>query len=1159
MGLAQKPIQVRETQAWEGRPGILAGLCRLASGLLPTAQWHANSGSKPPFLSCKFALILIAIFLVSSVSAAARTILDEYEGRTIASIEITFEGSPADPAAEAEFLSIIRLIPKTPFSAVAVRESLQALFDSERVASARVEVYDTGSNNAGPIRLRFVIQRQVQIGDIKFEIAASAGVPITQDELRARLNLSQPGTRLSKQIISRNADELQVYLRDRGYFNATVESAEQLDTSGTRATVTYKIAPGEQAKVAAFNIAITGFDAAAIRPTLALQPGAAFTREALGQDVTKIRQAMIDQGKLAPLLDDPRVERDAEKNQITISLKGAVGPTVTVLVPDYPMNDKTARDLLPVKREGNIDFSAIVEGARRIRNKLQEQGNFFAEVTPVCTVTPAAAGPGANGAAETCETLNPETLSGHSVEIRYDIERGRRFKLTDIRVTGTNKLSYEDIAADLRTQKASALGLIPFVGYGRGYTSLTLLEQDKRTVEAYMRDLGYRHAHATVLQGVSLNGDNLIITFQVEEGNLTRIAGVEVRGNKIYTDQRLLDELRIVTGSPYSRTQARADGDRLLALYAREGYVNAQMEYSILELPPKGGDEQVRLVYSITNEGDKVFVNRIIVNGVTGDAKTQRTKRNAISRVIPLFEGDILRADRIAESERELYLTDAYRQVIIRTEPAGETLSGFKRRDVIIDVEEKKPRVMDYGGGFSSDTGALGLLEISNVNLMNKLRQGAIRLRMSSQQQRLRFEYLDPRFARYGKHQFAPLGISIEYQRDATVTRFFRSAIDRGTMGIVQRLDAKGNPLDEFGLKVKEPTINRFSATIETQRVLSQKTHSIVFVRYNYEDVRLFNLQSLLIKPILQPDRAVRLSRFGASFVRDTRERCERGLLGTVRNPDEETGAPGEICRYNQLDATRGSFFNIDYAIALRQLGGNVSFGRLQASYRTYYKVNAFRGTVLAANATLGLANLFNPRDRDGNGVIDEIDLTLPISERFFSGGSTTLRGFGFEEAGPRQVILPQGPFLDQKKKQVFLNPFTVPVGGNALAIVNLEARIPISRALQAVPFYDGGNVFRRVGDLFHKHDNTPPPANLLAAIDAANLRAHWAHTVGLGFRIQTPFGGALAVDYGFLLNPQEFLIPQRGPSGLANDFTGTPATYRLKRTQIHFRFTQTF
>ncbi len=51
-----------------------------------------------------------------------------------------------------------------------VRDSLQALFDSERVANARVEVFDAGPPQTGPLRLRFVIQRQVQIGDVKFEL-----------------------------------------------------------------------------------------------------------------------------------------------------------------------------------------------------------------------------------------------------------------------------------------------------------------------------------------------------------------------------------------------------------------------------------------------------------------------------------------------------------------------------------------------------------------------------------------------------------------------------------------------------------------------------------------------------------------------------------------------------------------------------------------------------------------------------------------------------------------------------------------------------------------------------------------------------------------------------------------------------------------------------
>jgi hypothetical protein len=41
------------------------------------------------------------------------------------------------------------------------------------------------------------------------------------------------------------------------------------------------------------------------------------------------------------------------------------------------------------------------------------------------------------------------------------------------------------------------------------------------------------------------------------------------------------------------------------------------------------------------------------------------------------------------------------------------------------------------------------------------------------------------------------------------------------------------------------------------------------------------------------------------------------------------------------------------------------------------------------------------------------------------------------------------------------------------------------------------------------------------------------------------------------LLNPPEFLIPQRSPNGV--DFNGVPAIFRLPRGNLHFRITQTF
>ena len=76
------------------------------------------------------------------------------------------------------------------------------------------------------------------------------------------------------------------------------------------------------------------------------------------------------------------------------------------------------------------------------------------------------------------------------------------------------------------------------------------------------------------------------------------------------------------------------------------------------------------------------------------------------------------------------------------------------------------------------------------------------------------------------------------------------------------------------------------------------------------------------------------------------------------------------------------------------------------------------------------------------------------------------------------------------------------------------------------------------------------PNASLTDRINAHNLRARWTHTIGLGFGFKTPVGGTLSIDYGWLVNPPDFLIPQ------AN---GNPAIFRPHRGQINFRFTQAF
>jgi outer membrane protein insertion porin family len=1086
--------------------------------------------------------------------------LARFEGRTVESVSLDVEGASVPEAALAELRSRIALAAGEPFSAVLARQSLQALFATERVADARIEASDAagppGPDGRPRVRLRFVIRPQVVVADVEFEVGVTQGTGITEDELRGRLNLLSPGLRVTEQVLRQNADAVQVYLRDRGFYRAEVSYEQRLDQTRTRATILFRVEPGPPTLLDAFNVNINGFDAArlaALRAALPMKPGQAFTQQGLGENLARVRQAVIDAGFLAPRLEEPAVSFDPAANRITVNIVGSVGPKVAVEVVGHELSDDKRRELLPVLREGSIDYSAVEEGRRRLRNHLQEQGYFFPEVTAACAVTPPLPAPqtptplllpGGEGIEpSTCELINPDELDDRAVAITYQLERGRRFELTDIRIEGTDALAVEDVEADLRSQEANVLGIIPFLGYGRGYTSDEALERDRRTIETRLRnELGYRQARVSVRRGVALEGDDLIITFDVEEGRLTRVAGVDVRGNQIFTAQQLgrarcpadplPDETCVIDGAPFSRVAARADADRMRGHYVRNGYVGAEVEFSFVNLPrpPGASDERVRILYTV-NEADKVFINNIIVNGVV------QTKREALLEAIPLREGQVLRGDDLAESERILLnSSDAFRQVIIRTEPAGETEGGFQRRDVYIDVEERPRITTDYIVGFSTDSGPLGGFEVRNVNLFGQLRQGAFRSRFSRVQQLVRLEYFDPRFRRYGERDFAPLTVSLQYQRDTAVTRFFRTTIDRGSNGVVQRFDPEGNLIDEFGRDVRGPSINRLSFNLETQRDLelelspagAVRKRSTIFLRYNYEDVRLFNIGSLLIAPALRPDQAVRLSRLAASFARDTRDR--------------------------QFDPTRGDFLTVDYSLALKQLGGNLSFNKFLATYRRYRTLRFVRDTTLAAGVQLGLANVLQPSDRDDDGLITDVDRRLPISERFFSGGSTSLRGFSFEEAGPRLVfpacrfgpagdpqLPPCGAFRNEKGEPIELNPFSVPIGGNALAVVNLEARVGVTRDVQVVPFYDGGNVFERVSDIFGRGDDEPGRD--------PNLRAKWSHTVGLGLRLKTPFG-SLAVDYGYLLNPPEFLIPQ---------FNGGTAIHRLRNSQIHFRFGQTF
>jgi len=116
----------------------------------------------------------------------------------------------------------------------------------------------------------------------------------------------------------------------------------------------------------------------------------------------------------------------------------------------------------------------------------------------------------------------------------------------------------------------------------------------------------------------------------------------------------------------------------------------------------------------------------------------------------------------------------------------------------------------------------------------------------------------------------------------------------------------------------------------------------------------------------------------------------------------------------------------------------------------------------------------------------------LPISQRFFAGGGTTVRGFQLDRLG----ILETDPALS------VIDPTTgLSRGGNGLVIFNAELRRVIrkfyDRNLAVIGFVDGGNVFLRASDL-----------------DLSRIRG----ATGFGVRYDSPLG-PIRLDFGFKLN----------------------------------------
>ncbi|HEX5085439.1 MAG TPA: translocation/assembly module TamB domain-containing protein, partial [Blastocatellia bacterium] len=110
-------------------------------------------------------------------------------------------------------------------------------------------------------------------------------------------------------------------------------------------------------------------------------------------------------------------------------------------IQDFKLSQGKMRELLPVMTQG-FSRAFMRMGERRLKEHLQENGYFFAEVNARC---------------------EPENCSGENLRVFYDVDPGAIYDLKEIRLEGSELIKLKDIAKELQSQPASAAGSVPFV------------------------------------------------------------------------------------------------------------------------------------------------------------------------------------------------------------------------------------------------------------------------------------------------------------------------------------------------------------------------------------------------------------------------------------------------------------------------------------------------------------------------------------------------------------------------------------------------------------------------------------------------------------------------------------------------------------------------
>jgi outer membrane protein insertion porin family len=529
-------------------------------------------------------------------------------------------------------------------------------------------------------------------------------------------------------------------------------------------------------------------DAAMIRSYFHATPGKRLDAE----DLDTALKALYATGLFA----DVKITHDGGRVLVTV----VENPTIAQIAFDgnKKLKDADLKKAVQSKVGGPLSRFFVQADVEQMTELYQQHGYFQVQIIPE-TINVGGADAKAL-ASKNRHAADKPRGKGEQVKLVFAIKEGDKLAVRKIFFAGNHVFPDYKLTGVVKTGKTNVLSFL----LNNDIYNADVIDNDCDLLRRFYRAHGYADVNVRSAASYDKNLQGVVVTYTVDEGPLYRFGKVALQSDLNGVDAAGYRQyLRTHSGDSYDADAVDKTVDDLSMDLAKDGQPFAAVVAHTDRVPPvagAGGVGIMNIVYTI-DQGKRLYVERIQIHGNT------KTHDDVIRREFDFGEGDAYNRALVDRAERRLKALGYFKSVKITDAPG----SAPDRVILDVDIQEQETGDFSISGGYSTVTGMMAQVTLSDRNLFGTGYAGKISVTVGQYADGFDVGLTDPYFL----GQRMPAGAEIFANETlGNVNQSFNSIVYGGKLSL-------GTPLnDQLGVTWNYSIYNQ-SVTLDPAEGLS--------------------------------------------------------------------------------------------------------------------------------------------------------------------------------------------------------------------------------------------------------------------------------------------------------------------------------------------------